>query len=378
MVVARIGRWLSGGRRRIFDALQVEITTHCLLRCTFCPHETLRSRWTQRHMPMATFERLVPSLSLVRFLHLQGWGEPLLHPEFFRMVELGKAAGCEVGLTTNGVLLDEEVARRLVGAGVDLVAVSIAGATPSTHDAYRVGSRLEEIVEKVAALTREKRRQGAPHPRIVLLYMMLRSNVYELPAAVDLGREVGAERLVATNLDYVGCEAQDVARAFSVTDRDPVWLNAVEEAGRRASGLELEFRAYPLRAQRDVLVCEPMASSTAVVAADGGLFPCVYLSLPVDPIPRLFGEERHELPRRPFGSVLDADLLTLWEGEACRAFRRSFELRRTLNARLAFELLVDQRSARESADRLETTLAWARQDAPLPDVCRSCYKAYGL
>jgi molybdenum cofactor biosynthesis enzyme MoaA len=63
-MLGRIARLLRGEDRRPFAALQVEVTTHCFLRCTFCPHESLRDRWTARHMSMEVYERLSSSFRL--------------------------------------------------------------------------------------------------------------------------------------------------------------------------------------------------------------------------------------------------------------------------------------------------------------------------
>lgn len=201
MLFSRIANFLSRRERRPFDAFQVEITTHCSLHCAFCPHESLRSSWLPRHMPMTLFDKLVPDLALARLVHLQGWGEPLLHPDLLRMVELAKGAGCMVGLTTNGVLLNEDRWDPLIQSGLDLLAVSIAGATPATHDALRAGSHLPEIVDNVSGLSRRKMALQSESPKIVVTYTMMRSNLKELPEAVRLAHKVGARELVAANLD---------------------------------------------------------------------------------------------------------------------------------------------------------------------------------
>jgi len=116
---------------------------------------------------------------------------PLLHPNLFWMVELAKGAGCQVGQATNGVLLSQEMSRGLALLGMDLIAVSIAGGTPSNQAALRKGSELQRIVANVAGLARERRRSGSSRPRIVLMHMMPRSNVAELPLVVELAGRSG-------------------------------------------------------------------------------------------------------------------------------------------------------------------------------------------
>ena len=59
-------------------------------------------------MSMDTFTHVLPALPRTRLVFLQGRGEPLLNPVFFQMASLAKAAGCDVGTTTNGTLIDGE------------------------------------------------------------------------------------------------------------------------------------------------------------------------------------------------------------------------------------------------------------------------------
>jgi MoaA/NifB/PqqE/SkfB family radical SAM enzyme len=50
-----------------------------------------------------------------------------MHPLLWEMVALAREAGCSVGVTTSGTLIDEGVARRLPGE-VDIVGISVLGA----------------------------------------------------------------------------------------------------------------------------------------------------------------------------------------------------------------------------------------------------------
>ena len=331
---------------------------------------------------MEIFERLIPSLRLAHFVHLQGWGEPLLHPDLLRMVELAKNAGCRVGLTTNGVLLNDTMARRLISAGLDNLAVSIAGATPSTHDATRVGSNLSTIVANLSALAHQKMSSASDHPKIALLYMMLRSNIQELPLSIDLAHKAGVQEVVATNLDYLSTSEHDAAKAFSIADADPAKTAIIDEVKSRAEKLGVEFRHYPLAAQEDTLVCEAVAGRTAFIGVDGSMFPCVYLSIPVDPIPRFFRGERYDVPRLPFGNLATTDLDTIWKGEKCKSFYRAFDRRRDLASYLSMEQVLGREfswaPANSASNAGQMILGQIQDGAPLPEQCRTCYKAYGL
>ena len=96
---------------------------------------------------------------MAEHVHLQGWGEPLLHPDLPGMVAAAKAAGCTVGITTNGDLLSEALTW-IAEAQVDLVTVSVAGRA-STHARLRDGSRLGDILGAARELVRTRRRRRA-------------------------------------------------------------------------------------------------------------------------------------------------------------------------------------------------------------------------
>ncbi|MBM3558142.1 MAG: radical SAM protein, partial [Alphaproteobacteria bacterium] len=71
----------------------------------------------------------------VRALILSG-GEPLLRPDIFEISRYAKDKGFYVGLSSNGTLIDETTADRIVAAGYDYVGISLDG-IGATHDAFR-------------------------------------------------------------------------------------------------------------------------------------------------------------------------------------------------------------------------------------------------
>lgn len=71
--------------------------------------------WRSRHMEAATFARLWPLMQESGRVHLQGWGEPFLHPRFMDFAALARKAGCRVSTTTCGLRMDETLAGQIRG-----------------------------------------------------------------------------------------------------------------------------------------------------------------------------------------------------------------------------------------------------------------------
>jgi len=66
-------------QQRPLRALQVEITSRCSRACAVCPRSALGDHWREGDLSEGVWNVLEPDLPLATHIHLQGWGEPLLH-----------------------------------------------------------------------------------------------------------------------------------------------------------------------------------------------------------------------------------------------------------------------------------------------------------
>ena len=133
---------------RPLEALQVGISPICNLTCTFCP-TTYIPEENAKLMTLEDFSLLEPYFSWTNWVYLQGWGEPLLNENFWEMAAMVKASDTKVGFTTNGTLLDEEAAQRLITDGIDLISVSLAGDASEIHNSLRRGSEFTTIINNI-------------------------------------------------------------------------------------------------------------------------------------------------------------------------------------------------------------------------------------
>ena len=86
----------------MFNKIYVEIGNICNLRCSFCP-ELKRDK---RQMTADEFEQVCRAIKgYTDYIYLHVMGEPLLHPELDRILDIARSHGFRVCITTNGTLI---------------------------------------------------------------------------------------------------------------------------------------------------------------------------------------------------------------------------------------------------------------------------------
>jgi MoaA/NifB/PqqE/SkfB family radical SAM enzyme len=302
---------LLGGRRPL-DCIQVEVTSRCPGRCIYCPHTTMGDRWRSRDMEMETFTLLWPLMRRSARVHLQGWGEPLLNPAFFAMAALARKAGCAVSTTTCGLIMNEGMAVKVVEAGLDIVAFSLAG-TDTASNASRQGVDFDRVCRAVSMLQTVRRACRAVHLELHFAYLMLASTMGAVRALPGLMHRLGVHAAVISTLDYIptpGLEAEGFAP--QETDKLAQAEAVLKETEAEARRLGVGFHWALPKPDAPGRTCRENIDRSLYVGADGSVSPCVYVNLPVnafDPSCRIFG------------NVHERDSLEIWESAEFRRFR---------------------------------------------------------
>ncbi len=310
------------------DWLQVEVTSWCNAACIYCPRTVYRQRWRSRHLSLATFQKLIPAFASARMIYLQGWGEPFLHPDFFTMAALAKRAGCRVGTTTNGMLLDAHRMRQLVESGLDLVAFSLAG-VDEKNDLVRRGTSLKHVLAAIAALGRIKKELGSATPTIHVAYMLLASGLKDLEKLPARLQGLGISQVVVSTLDFVASRelAGEVLSPAEAGDYEEIRtrLQELVQLGKKR-GLDIHFQLKEPGNRRQI--CPENVPRALVVSADGLVSPCVFTNLPVSGVS--YCHEDQEYPYQPlfFGDVNERSIGEIWNQKAYESFRHSFAERK--------------------------------------------------
>jgi MoaA/NifB/PqqE/SkfB family radical SAM enzyme len=140
----------------------------CNARCIMCPYGFLEGESLRPLVRSAFTDELMPE-TLTQIAELCGRGtivsymagEPTLSRGLVGWVELATQLGLDFRFTTNGYLMTEELARRLVAAGVFNVGVSLESLDPTINEVirpFRDGTR--KTIRCIDLLLAERRRQG--------------------------------------------------------------------------------------------------------------------------------------------------------------------------------------------------------------------------
>jgi MoaA/NifB/PqqE/SkfB family radical SAM enzyme len=307
-----------------WDWIQVEVTTACNADCVYCPRTVYKGLWQDRHLPLEMFKKLEPAFSRTSHVHLQGWGEPLLHPDFFEMVAVAKASGCRVGTTTNGMLLDAERTERLIESGVDVIAFSLAG-TGEKNDLIRKGTNLKRVLEAIRRLQRQKKEKTSSKPEIHIAYMLFRSSFDDLERLPSLLEGLGVSQVVVSTLDFIPSEelGDEVVLPSSKAEYEEV-VRRVDDlvmAGEQ-KGLDIRYRVICPGVRREV--CTENVQRAVCVSSDGAVSACVYTNLQVSGAFYLWDGRRLAYERMAFGNIREEPLSAIWRKKGYSAFRRSF------------------------------------------------------
>ena len=356
-----------------FDTFQIEVSTYNPLECQVCPRAVFAEQWIFQNMALETFQKIGRYFHLTQWVSFCGWGEPTENDALLPMLRLVKGNECLASLTTNGIHLTEDLSSQLLNAGLDLLVVSLELATQGIQESLTAGSDLEKILDQVAALVRIKNGQGRKTPAVKLSFPMTRINMSELSGLVPLAARLGVDEVIFHNLNYLPEERWNILRTFYHESPTPAFQESIDGIRRLGRELNVPVHIYPLKAEEQ-LVCEPNPPRNVFFSVDGSVAPCPYLRIPKKgDIPRIFMNKETAVPQTFFGNVKEEEFIEVWDKKPYKRFRGVFEERRKAETSTA-ELL--NTFSNISSSSLEKAIP--KEPPPLPERCRTCYKAYGV
>ncbi len=179
-------------------SLSIEPTTSCNLRCPECPSGLRSFTRPTGMLEPETLDRLLGEVGpWLVYANLYFQGEPYLHPAMDALVAACKRHGVYASTSTNAHFLRPERAEAIVESGLDRLIVSIDGASQGTYEQYRIGGRLDKVLEGTEnVMVAKHRAKPGRQPHVVWQFLVVGPNEHELPEIERMARKAGVDELV--------------------------------------------------------------------------------------------------------------------------------------------------------------------------------------
>jgi radical SAM protein with 4Fe4S-binding SPASM domain len=241
-----------------------EVTKGCNLRCIHC-RATATELMSPNDLPT---EKALDIISQVAgfgnpILVLSG-GEPLYRADIFELAKYATSRGLRVALATNGTLVTKDVAQKIKDAGIKRVSISLDGSDAATHDAFRgIPGAFDAAIYGMKNLQ-------ALGVSVQINTTIARHNAHQLPAVLDLARNLGADALHTFLLVPVGCGVDIAAEQMVPPEEYERMLNWFYDQSLTGD-IELKATCAPhyFRVARQRKAAERLAGSKKPAAKPG-------------------------------------------------------------------------------------------------------------
>ena len=177
-------------------SVSLEPTTACNLRCPECPSGlrsfTRPTGMLQQDFFKETIDSIHKDLSYLIF-YFQG--EPYLNPEFLPMVAYASKKKIYTATSTNAHYLNDEMARKTVESGLDRLIISIDGTTQEVYQQYRIGGKLDKVLEGARNIVKWKKELKSATPFVIFQFLVVRPNEHQIEDVKKLGKEIGVNEV---------------------------------------------------------------------------------------------------------------------------------------------------------------------------------------
>lgn len=269
-------------------ALSFEPTTSCNLRCPHCP-SGLRSftRDTGMLHPELfgkVMEQVAPYCAYVT-LYFQG--EPYLNRDFLHLVRKASSLRMYTVTSTNAHYLSPDICRETVQSGLNKIIISIDGATQESYSHYRIGGKLNKVLEGTRNLIEARKQLGSKVPFVEWQFVVFKHNEQELEEIRRMAAEFGVDHL-----------AVKTAQIYDFSNADQ-WLPENEKLRRYT------WKQGALQIKSQLLNhCWKMWHS-CVITWDGKVVPCCF----------------DKDARYTMGDASSLAFKHIWKGQAYQQFR---------------------------------------------------------
>jgi radical SAM protein with 4Fe4S-binding SPASM domain len=291
--------------------MTVDVTNICNLRCPLCPTGVGAPGRKKGSMSFALFKKIIDETgNYLISIDLFNWGEPLLNKEIYKMIAYAHKKKIVTSISTNFHFLSEKLAEQLILSGLDILVLSIDGASQESFEKYRVGGDFAKVMDNIAVLVRKKKELRRNNPYICWQYLVMKHNEHEIEIARQKADQIGIDSItvdhaylpVATREEALKWLPDDPKyHRYNLEELERVWerMEPVSDKKLQNSNEQDNHQEYSRRAN-----CTWLWTQTTI-NWDGGVSPCCAIYDPAE----------------DFGNINNTSFRKIWNSDRYKSSR---------------------------------------------------------
>ncbi|WP_440915367.1 radical SAM/SPASM domain-containing protein [Candidatus Pelagibacter sp.] len=225
--------------------LDFELNASCNLKCPMCPIsvESPKGKGKNTWFDFDFFKKLIDySVKKgTRAIKLNYINEPLIRNDIVKFIEYAKASGIlDIYLSTNGILLKKDLAKKLIQSGLTRIQISIDAFTQDTYSKVRPGGELKKIIENVNDFLELKKTLNVQIPLLRVNFVKTELNEFELDQFISYWKD---------KVDMIG--VQEFIKPTKVTTQ----IKSKKTVKRKNFKCSFPFKQLVINNEKQVLPC---------------------------------------------------------------------------------------------------------------------------
>jgi radical SAM protein with 4Fe4S-binding SPASM domain len=200
-------------------SISFEPTTSCNLRCPECPSGLRQFTRPTGMLKKDFFTETIDDIHKhLLYLIFYFQGEPYLNTDFLDMVKYASSKGIYTATSTNAHYLTDEAARKTVESGLDRLIISIDGTTQDVYQQYRIGGKLDKVLEGTKNIVKWKKELNSKTPFVFFQFLVVKPNEHQIEDVKRLAKEIGVDEVRFKTAQVYDFE-NDLNQLIPVTDK---------------------------------------------------------------------------------------------------------------------------------------------------------------
>ena len=260
----------------------IEVALGCNLRCPECHIGNSKITRKKGMMSFNDLKIIADKIQpFAKHVYLHLYGEPLLNQDIFLMIEYVSKFS-PVNISTNGQMINSDMAEKLILSGVTDVIVSIDGVTQDVYEKYRVGGDVERAFNALEKLVYFNQINGN-HVNIMPQFIVFQHNEHQ----IDQFRKICGS---------LGLKPQ--FKAPFIANKSIFQRSSDRQYWRKFFS---NYKKYCTALSKD---CDSLRSGMTILL-DGSVIPCCY-------------DYQGSIP---FGNIFHEEVLDIWNSQKYYNFR---------------------------------------------------------